>query len=112
MAMRRFYGCTQCSSNDHEFKDCPQVQCRRCKNFGHIYLECPLGKVCSNCNQTGHIFKWCSQIKCRRCQKKGHIAVECNLEFGLAKGKEKIQEPQIENSRTNQEIGLQDQGLR
>ncbi|ESO95998.1 hypothetical protein LOTGIDRAFT_65733, partial [Lottia gigantea] len=42
--------CFECLSPEHEKKECPKIQCRKCKIFGHMAFNCKNEK-CDKCDR-------------------------------------------------------------
>src|ERR1044071_4476673 len=56
--------CSKCRKYaKHKFRNCPRVECRKCKDFGHIEIDCP----------DKHIREKCS------CRKKWKINLTCPI---------------------------------
>ena len=47
--------CRKCYSTEHFARDCPNVQCYRCKEMGHVSRNCSQEEYCERCGKSGHV---------------------------------------------------------
>ena len=86
--------CHICLAKNHEKRNCPLKQCKRCNRIGHLTSDCPATKQiqkCSQCRHIGHLSEDCllnplpissfilESAICSFCKKKGHFI--CPVKF-------------------------------
>lgn len=73
--------CFYCDQIGHLKKDCPMKLCHKCKQGGHVAVNCKSGSItCHQCGQSGHMARNCPQTqKCYKCHKIGHKAYQCTV---------------------------------
>jgi len=81
--IRKLPRCKTCGLRTHQYKNCPNNECRYCHRMGHITLNCPNRQPrrasCRTCNETNHLFKDCPFNQCHGCQQLGHIEINCPM---------------------------------
>jgi len=70
---------------DRYFTDKSTTRCRKCKQFGHMSMDCPNDsvndRVCIYCGEGNHIQFDCPNRLCFKCNQPGHKAYECSERF-------------------------------
>ncbi|KAK3745212.1 hypothetical protein QZH41_004251 [Actinostola sp. cb2023] len=93
--------CRKCYSTEHFARDCPNVQCYRCKEMGHVSRNCLQEEYCDRCGQSGHTEWRCriSHYENARASALEQPVSEVLAEEMVEKEPEKEQEQQKQESK-------------
>jgi len=108
--------CRKCYSTEHFARDCPSVQCFRCKEMGHVSRNCTEEEYCERCGEGGHVAWRCGASRYSNTRASTlELPISAALEIiaegvSVAKdlGKEHEKEQQEEEEEMKESIGLDD----
>ncbi|CAG8485410.1 23560_t:CDS:10 [Cetraspora pellucida] len=70
----------------HEYWDCPNAICNKCRETGHIHRNCPHASLLKNGGWYVNLAE-CKEYQCKYCLKRGHKRYQCK-ELSLNKANE------------------------